>query len=862
MTFEGYLVIFIALLALIKVVSDRKQIALGKKSCSKLDLLAMAFLCTANIALVIYCSRIIFALVLVNTFAWLAFHAYMKSIKYSILSWFSIVIYWLYVYATYTNFKQIPVTEIWQLTLFVWFGTMLMLVVYDTIGRFSKWISSALVSLLGLVFLLPAFVFVLYNKAFNLEMNVAQLNAIYQSNLREAYEFAITYASFFQLVLIPTLLLGLIFVLFYQGYASKSNLKSPVYFKVVIFLFVIANLNLLETLALPGLIINTKNIYASELAKFRKELNKRKVGEVKYEAVKEEDKELYVVVIGESLNKNHMSLYGYHRSTTPLLDSIYKQGSIVKYENAFSNHTHTIPVLTQALTTANQLNGETYFSSLSILDVLEEAEFDTYWLSNQVSFGEWDNPISVLADRADHRININTNVGKVTQTNFLDGRLVEELDKIVSDGIDKNTVVFLHVMGNHGAYKNRYEAQYDVYNGKLPKAEFGENKYWAKNVNEYDNSILYQDKILTDVFDVVKKYSGTSACLYFSDHSEDVFANMGHNASSFTFAMTQTPLFAWFSEAYQSKYSDVYQNFISNNDVLFSNDFIYDLLVDFTGVKTDHYEYERSLMNASYSLSDKECFTLHRKKRYADDKNTFYHQKKNLAIIDSLYLNSKIYPHRVNTTGKLSEVIYAGCTSVEVDLIFKQEQGYSYFEVGHDSDALSGISFEEFLKAIGERPLEKIWLDIKNLNQSNVLALEKRLVDLDAMYSIKKRAIVETTSEIPGFSRLRDLGFHTSFYIPTNLKNLDESQFKSKALEIAKQVAKQNVAAVSFDSSLYSFVKTYLESHLDRNVVYHTWDVKLKLKDKDFWSKISSRALLSDTRVNSVLVKFHSSFEL
>ena len=97
---------------------------------------------------------------------------------------------------------------------------------------------------------------------------------------------------------------------------------------------------------------------------------------------------------------------------------------------------------------------------------------------------------------------------------------------------------------------------------------------------------------------------------------------------------------------------------------------------------------------------------------YTDDKNIFYHQKKNLATIDSLNLKSKIYPHRVNTLGKLSETLYSGCSSIEVDVIFKQQEGFSYFEIGHDSGALSGIQLEDFLIEIGDRAMKNIWLDI------------------------------------------------------------------------------------------------------------------------------------------------------
>ena len=37
-----------------------------------------------------------------------------------------------------------------------------------------------------------------------------------------------------------------------------------------------------------------------------------------------------VLIIGESLGRNHMSLYGYSLPTTPLLDSLYRQDELYR----------------------------------------------------------------------------------------------------------------------------------------------------------------------------------------------------------------------------------------------------------------------------------------------------------------------------------------------------------------------------------------------------------------------------------------------------------------------------------------------------------------------------------------------------
>lgn len=58
---------------------------------------------------------------------------------------------------------------------------------------------------------------------------------------------------------------------------------------------------------------------------------------------------VYVLVIGESETRDHMQVYGYKRETTPWLTQEKNNGQALFFTNAYSNHTHTVPVLTYAL---------------------------------------------------------------------------------------------------------------------------------------------------------------------------------------------------------------------------------------------------------------------------------------------------------------------------------------------------------------------------------------------------------------------------------------------------------------------------------------------------------------------------------
>ena len=88
-----------------------------------------------------------------------------------------------------------------------------------------------------------------------------------------------------------------------------------------------------------------------------------------------------VLVIGESTNRQHMSLYGYHRQTTPRLDALSKELTV--FDNVVASRPYTIETLQQALTFADQENPDLYLSTPSLMNIMKQAGYRTYWITNQ-----------------------------------------------------------------------------------------------------------------------------------------------------------------------------------------------------------------------------------------------------------------------------------------------------------------------------------------------------------------------------------------------------------------------------------------------------------------------------------------------
>jgi heptose-I-phosphate ethanolaminephosphotransferase len=135
-------------------------------------------------------------------------------------------------------------------------------------------------------------------------------------------------------------------------------------------------------------------------------------------------KQAHILVIGESLARNHMSVYGYHRKTTPRLDTAT---DILFYRNVISPTTQTRSSIVRMLTPAFGVSTDRFYEEGSILTAMMEAGFQTLWISNQGRYGISDTETSALANDAHASIFVNTD----WNTKSLDEKVIAPLQKVL-----------------------------------------------------------------------------------------------------------------------------------------------------------------------------------------------------------------------------------------------------------------------------------------------------------------------------------------------------------------------------------------------------------------------------------------------
>lgn len=320
-----------------------------------------------------------------------------------------------------------------------------------------------------------------------------------------------------------------------------------------------------------------------------------------YEVVNQEDSvpRTIVVVIGESLTRNHMSLYNYERITSPKLASL--KDSLIVYKDVVSPQVHTIPVLRSVSTLADIEHPEYITEKPSLFELFNRAGYETSFITNQPFGGSVETSYDVLFKLADHIYN-------VSDQKQPDEVILAPLKEILSKKEARNRLIVIHLIGNHMAYEFRYTPPFSVFDHKQDKL-VSDNSFRNEEaktmIDRYDNSVLYNDNLVYSVISLLRDKSNMdSGLIYFSDHGEEIYDSRkfaGHAYEKVSAYMCEVPLLVWMSDLYRNKRTDL----VIDKDRPFStSNFLYSLS-DFSGLSYPDYQDSLSIFSNNYKKTER-----------------------------------------------------------------------------------------------------------------------------------------------------------------------------------------------------------------------------------------------------------------
>lgn len=320
----------------------------------------------------------------------------------------------------------------------------------------------------------------------------------------------------------------------------------------------------------------------------------------------------HILIIGEATTRRHMSLYGYGRNTTPLLQAARKDLYISTDD--CSSRTQTIPALKELLTFATREAPSLLYKAPSLIQVMQKAGYQTYWISNQRSVGQDDTWASLLAKPAKKRFYENTQ--SYNEGLSLDARVLEPLRRVLTDQTPYRFII-IHLMGAHADYYMRYPAEFNIFKdaSNIPAA-IKNRWHRAKSLemyNEYDNAIRYNDFIVSRILLAAKKLKRATVT-YIPDHGEEVGDqndDFGHVSESPYRATYEVPLIFWMSNMMKqellSQNKDVFERNLTRP---YQSDELKNTLLDLYQIKFNLYRPEGSLFSPHFQQKARHCDTV------------------------------------------------------------------------------------------------------------------------------------------------------------------------------------------------------------------------------------------------------------
>ena len=346
-----------------------------------------------------------------------------------------------------------------------------------------------------------------------------------------------------------------------------------------------SSVNLNSTPQSPSVISNSKNPEAAT----NPALQKSRVKNI-------------ILIIGESLQRGHMSLYGYGVKNTPLLEKLEVSGNLIKFSDTISPYGTTNQVLMRLLNFSDYESERkrAWFRNLSIIDMFKLSGYRTFWISNQEAFGAHALSAKSAADRADAESFLSKSNLYETVRIKPDGVLLPLINQAKAGQSERNFYV-IHLIGSHMDYSLRYPEGFGKFSAADVKAKLTSKQ--KDVVAYYDNSVLYNDFVINEIF---KIFSGDdSLIVYLSDHGENLYENgrLGHGMESrFTY---EIPLLFIASREFLSDHATLWQRLAAAKDKPFMSDDLAHLLADIIGVAPLEFDERKSPIRADFNASRK-----------------------------------------------------------------------------------------------------------------------------------------------------------------------------------------------------------------------------------------------------------------
>ncbi|PTT10679.1 phosphoethanolamine--lipid A transferase EptA, partial [Flavobacterium sp. HMWF030] len=266
-------------------------------------------------------------------------------------------------------------------------------------------------------------------------------------------------------------------------------------------LWIDKNSKQLGGLAMPwSYTVNTSLFYIHKYKKNEKEIL------LPNATIKDNQKSVVVLVIGESARRQNFSLYGYDKNTNPLLS---KKPNVFHFD-ATSCATYTTAGVKCILEHTNSDDLYEILPNYLYRNNVEVVWRTSNWGEPPVHIKNYQNRDVLRKDCKGEGCDYD----EILLTGLKEQILASKKNKIL---------IVLHTSTSHGpTYSKKYPPRFETFKPVCNSVELGKCSQ-TELINAYDNTIVYTDYILSSVIDDLKELKEfKSTMIFVSDHGESL----------------------------------------------------------------------------------------------------------------------------------------------------------------------------------------------------------------------------------------------------------------------------------------------------------------------------------------------------
>lgn len=315
---------------------------------------------------------------------------------------------------------------------------------------------------------------------------------------------------------------------------------------------------------------------------------------------------MIVLIIGESYNKYHSSLYGYDKNTTPHQQALADSGSLIKYNDVVTSYNLTFKSFQNMLSLYSYEKKGKWYDYPLLMPLFRKAGYEVNFFSNQFCIDKSAAFSDFIEDMFINNQELNPYLfdNRNTQTHQYDGGLLDDYKNICDTNTVKPQLNIFHFIGIHADFSKRYPEEWSI---------FKPSDYSRDDLNEeakqilahYDNAIAYNDNVLKNIIDCFDNKE--AVIIYVPDHGELVFDNgpeFGRNMTlTKEYIKPQYDIPFWFycTDRYIEHHKNINEQIKNGVDRPFMTDDLPHLLLYLAGIKCHEYDETRNLIGNNFN---------------------------------------------------------------------------------------------------------------------------------------------------------------------------------------------------------------------------------------------------------------------